>query len=536
MKNLFNKTGMMFLHTLRRDWLKLVVWGLALSFFAGGFASPLYEIYGKDPAGLAGMYETMKNPAMIALVGPTAATVQTYTVGAMYSHEMLLFTALIFAIISIMHVISRTRKEEDEGTTELIRSFQVGRLANTTAIVIEMFLLHVVIALITTGILVASDVPGMDFSSNLLYSVSLGAQGFLWAMFALICANLATSSGGARGLSFIVLGISYLARMYTDMENIDLSWLNPLGWSYLTNVYVENDWLPIIITIVVSMIMMGVAYALERHRDIDAGYLPERSRRAHAKESLLSLPGLVLRLQKNFIIGWLIAIFIGGATYGSIFGDMENFMNDNEVMRQMFLQNSEFTIQEQFMSVLFVIMALLSGIFALGSLLKLVSEERKNHWDQLYAMHQSRAKFYWLHVILASFLGLIGQFAAVVGMYVAQLGVMEDPLSFWEVTRAGMVWVPAVFFLVALLALMIGWLPRFSSIIWGYILFAFFVSYFGQLIDLPEWVKNLDVFSYIPRIPVEEMKWPNIFIIKAIALVMIVLGLIGYKRRDMISG
>ncbi|NGY80411.1 hypothetical protein F6Y02_40730 (plasmid) [Bacillus megaterium] len=206
MKNRFNMTGMLFLHTLRRDWLKLLIWAVALSLFTGGFASAMYEIYGKDPAGLMAMYETLKNPAMIAMLGPTSAAAETYTVGAMYAHEMILFTSLVFAIVSIMHVISRTRKEEDDGTTELIRSFQVGRLANTTAVVIEMFLLHLVISVLSTGLLQVQGVPGMDFHSNLLYSSSLGMQGFLWAMIALIFAQLAAGAGSARGLSFFTLG------------------------------------------------------------------------------------------------------------------------------------------------------------------------------------------------------------------------------------------------------------------------------------------------------------------------------------------
>ncbi|KAB8133605.1 hypothetical protein F9U64_11890 [Gracilibacillus oryzae] len=78
MNNLFNQTGTLFLYIVRKDWLKLLIWAVALSLFAGGFAKALDELYGKDPAGLMAMYETMKNPAMIAMIGPTEATAETY--------------------------------------------------------------------------------------------------------------------------------------------------------------------------------------------------------------------------------------------------------------------------------------------------------------------------------------------------------------------------------------------------------------------------------------------------------------------------
>ncbi|MGE8077715.1 ABC transporter permease [Peribacillus loiseleuriae] len=535
MKNRFNKTGMLFLHTLSRDWLKLLIWAVALSLFTGGFASAMYEIYGKDPAGLMAMYETMKNPAMIAMLGPTAATAETYTVGAMYAHEMILFTALVFAIVSIMHVISRTRKEEDDGITELIRSFQVGRLASTTAIVIEMFLLHLVIIALSTGLLQVQNVPGMNFSNNLLYSTSIGMQGFLWAMIALIFVQLAAGAGSARGLSFLTLGFFYILRMATDMNVPDASWFNPLGWSYLVNVYVNDNWVPIVIAFVASIVFLALSYLLEQARDVGSGYLPERTGRAHAKERLLSLPVLILHLQKIFIIGWLFALFICGAMYGSIFGDMDDFVSGNEIMKQMFLHNAIYTIQEQFMSVLFVILSLLTTIFIVGSLMRLINEEKKGRWDQLYATKLSRTKFYWYHVILTSILGVVGQFSAILGLYLAQRSVMATPLSLWEITKAGIVWVPAIFFFIGILAVLIGWLPRFTVIIWGYLLFAFFVSYFGQMMDIPEFVINLDIFSYIPKVPIEEWKWETIILIKLLALFMIVIGFIGYKKRDLVN-
>lgn len=534
MNNLFNKTGMLFLHTLRRDWLKLLIWAVALSLFAGGFAKSLYEMYGKDPAGLIAMYETLKNPAMIAMLGPTTATTETYTIGAMYAHEMILFTALVFAIVSMMHVINRTRKEEEDGITELIRSFQVGRLANTTAIVLEMLLLHVVIIALSTILLQVQNVPGLNFSSNLLYSVSLGMQGFLWAMIALIFVQLATGAGGARGLSLLTLGLFYILRMVTDMSSPDASWFNPLGWSYLVKVYVSDNWLPIVIALVASIVFLVFSYILEHARDAGAGYLPERSGREHAKEHMLSLPGLVLRLQKTFIISWLISIFITGAMYGAIFGDMDEFVSDNEIMKQMFLHNADYTIQEQFMSVLFVVLSLLTTIFIVGSLMKLINEEKKGRWDHLYATKLSRAKFYWHHVILTFILGVIGQYSSILGLYLAQQSVMETPLTLWEITKAGIVWIPAIYFFIGILAVLIGWLPRFTILIWGYLAFAFFVSYFGQMMDIPEFVINLNIFSYIPKVPIEEWKWGTIILIKLLAAFLIVIGFIGYKKRDLV--
>src|SRR5690625_7902966 len=106
---------------------KIILWILVLCLFSTGF-NPAFKEIAKGQ-GLLGMFETLQNPAMISMVGPTSVEVASdYTLGAMYAHEMLLFCGLFAMIISILHVIGHTRKEEDLGLTELVRSFQeIGR-------------------------------------------------------------------------------------------------------------------------------------------------------------------------------------------------------------------------------------------------------------------------------------------------------------------------------------------------------------------------------------------------------------------------
>lgn len=61
-------------------------------------------------------------------------------------------------------------------------------------------------------------------------------------------------------------------------------------------------------------------------------------------------------------------------------------------------------------------------------------------------------------------------------------------------------------------ACLIGFLPRCSVVIWGYIIYSFF-SYFGQLMKLPKIVKHLDVFFDLLRLPVDLMNWGHISIL-----------------------
>ena len=43
---------------------------------------------------------------------------------------------------------------------------------------------------------------------------------------------------------------------------------------------------------------------------------------------------LYLRLQRTGIIAWAIGLFILGASYGSVLGDLESFFKDNEMLKR----------------------------------------------------------------------------------------------------------------------------------------------------------------------------------------------------------
>src|SRR5699024_12072562 len=99
-----------------------------------------------------------------------------------------------------------------------------------------------------------------------------------------------------------IVGILYIIRAETDVSNVDLSMINPLGWTYLTYPFTENNWILLIFALAFSIIIVVIAFALERARDMGAGYLPERVGREHAKKSLLSVRGLFIKINKSVII------------------------------------------------------------------------------------------------------------------------------------------------------------------------------------------------------------------------------------------
>src|SRR5699024_3811228 len=126
----FTGWHILFLQYLKRDWKKIIIWFLSIVLFSASFVPAFKEI--AQGKGSLVMFETLQNSSMMRKVGTTPIETATYyTVGAMYAHEMLLFCRLNAMIVSMLHVVGHTRKEEELGLTDLVRLFQIGRQANS---------------------------------------------------------------------------------------------------------------------------------------------------------------------------------------------------------------------------------------------------------------------------------------------------------------------------------------------------------------------------------------------------------------------
>jgi len=536
MKEKFALWSVLFSQYVKRDWKKMIVWIIGLGLFSGGFV-PAFEEIGKGQ-GLIGMFETMQNPAMVAMVGPTAVTTATeYTIGAMYANEMLLFCCLFAMIVSILHVISHTRKEEELGLTELVRSFRVGRQANSLAVMIETVIINLGLSLCTSILMIFFNVTSITVEGSLLFGLSIGIAGMIAATIALVFAQIMPTSSGATGASLGMVGLLYIVRATTDVSNINLSMVNPMGWTYLTYPFTENNWLPLIFGLLFSCIVIVFAFVLEEKRDMGAGYLPEKEGRATAKKSLLSVPGLFVKINKGVIISWLVAFVIMGAAYGAIYGDMQTFLESNELMKQMFTLTGV-SIEVSFTATIMMVLIELVTILPIAVVNKLFNEEVRLHLSQLYSTKVTRGQFYWVTIVLAVIVGVVGIVFAAGGLGATAISVMSKGanMNIADFLVAGLNYLPSVLFFIGLAALALGWIPKLGKVVYAYLGYSFVLNYFGGILDLPDWFSKTAIQSWIPRMPTEGFDGTIFIVMTLLSISLMLIGYLGYKKRDMLEG
>ncbi|MBS4219844.1 ABC transporter permease [Bacillus sp. FJAT-49711] len=526
----YNETGSLTRFIIRRDRIRIPIWLLSLSSVTYLTAIAFKDLYATDLDRQA-IAETMRNPAMTAMVGKGYG-LDNYTNGAMMAHQMLLFTAIIVGLMSILLAARHTRADEEEGRIELIRSLPVGRLSNLSATILVLVGTNVLLALLIGFGLYALKIESINLNGSLLYGAAIGVAGIFFTAITAVFAQLAENSRGTIGLSFAVLGASYLIRAIGDVSNEMMSWFSPFGWILSSEVYVNNYWWPILLTVGASVVLFIFAYYLNSIRDLGAGFLPSKPGKKHASVLLQSPLGLSFRLQRTGIIAWTIGMFILGASYGSVLGDIESYFKDIDMLKEILTPTEGFSLTEQFVSMIMSILAMISTIPALMGILKLKGEEGNNRTEHLLSRSVSHSKLLasYLAVSVGSSFLIISMTA--IGLWSAGASVMDDGIAFSTIYEAALAYLPAIWVMIGLAVLCSGLAPNLTGLTWIYLLYSFIVVYLGGLLQFPDWMSNLSPYGHIPQLPVEDMDLTSVAILTIIAIVLSVTGFIFYNKRD----
>jgi ABC-2 type transport system permease protein len=527
---LFQYTWQLVLFLLKRDRFVIPVWLLGLLFFTFSVAAVFPDLY-QTAEERQSIAATMNNPAIISMVGPGYG-LDNYTPGAMMAHQMLLFTALAAAIMSILLVTRHLRADEEEGRVELIRSFPVGRLANISASFIVLIFVNITLALIIGFGLASMKIESIDLEGSLLYGAAIGAGGLMFAGLTAIFNQLTQNARGALGFSFAALGAAYLIRAIGDVNQSGLSWLSPFGYVTGTKVFVENDWIPIATAAGIAILLGVFAFYLQSIRDLNTGFLPAKKGRELANKTLLSPIGLTFRLQRTGLICWTAGMMILGISYGSVLGDLESFFQDVDMMKRMLVPVEGFTLTEQFLPMLLSVMAMVGTIPVLMAVLKMAGEEKRGQAENIFSLAVSRNRYMWSYIVIALISAILMLSAIAIGLWSASAAVMEVPFQLGMIFKGVFAFLPAFIFMISVSILLVGMIPNKAAWIWVYLLYSFIVVYLGNLLQFPDWMSKLSPYGYIPQIPVENMDYPSAAMMTMLAAFIMIAGLFFYNKRD----
>ena len=516
---------------LRRDRIQLPLWIVGVGGMVAWSALAVPTVY-DTPAKVAGYAATVGASPVSYLMSGRQAAIDT--IGGITANEISQVAQLGVCLMVLFLVVRHTRAEEETGRAELLRSTVLGRHAATLAGLGYGVLSALLIGCITTGAMLAA---GLDSLGSITYGAGLALLGVCYATVALVAAQLSTSARGALGLGGAMIALGYLGRGLGAMQDNALVWLSPFGWAQLMNAFGAERWWPALLLVAATAGLLALAAYLNAHRDFGSGLLQPRPGDARASRALGTPVGLALRLQRSMLIGWGVGVFVLALIYGAVIPTIPDLLESNpDIGRYVGVAaGAEQQLIEAFVGYILLFMAVLSTGFGVSSVLRLRSEEESGRADTILATGVSRTEWVSATVIVATAGSVVLLLLMGIGLgmgYGLGVGEWAHVPTYVEHQFA---YLPAVLVVVMFALSVAGLLPRATMLAWALVAAVFFQAMLGEALRLPEALDAISPFWHLPRVPDESFDPVPSVVELLLAAALVVVGLWGYRRRDLTS-
>jgi ABC-2 type transport system permease protein len=331
-----------------------------------------------------------------------------------------------------------------------------------------------------------------------------------------------------------VIGASWVLRAAGDAGNGALSWLSPIGWGQRTFPFAGDRWWPLLLHLAATVLLVAVAVSLLDRRDFAAGLRPPRPGRASASRALGSPLGLAWRLQRGSVIGWAIGLFLLGMAYGSFADSFDDFVADYPEIAE-YLGGTANVVNAG-LALTMLMCVLLAAAFGVASAMRVRAEETSGRAEPVLATATSRWAWLAGHLSVALVGSVVVLAAAGFGEGLAYGLSISDAGQVPRLIGVALVYLPAVWLVIALAVVGFGWLPRLAAVVaWTAVGYCAVVALFADSFELPAWFQQASPFTHTPEAPLEGVTAAPLLIIGAIVVLLLAGGLAGFRRRDLAS-
>ena len=511
----------------RRDRVLATVWVLALTAMCGASAAATEDLYSGRAELTDAAHLINSSPALVALYGPI---LDEHSLGEIAMSKTTVMYAMFVMLMTLVIVRRHTRGEEESGRFELIGATAVGRAAPAAAA--TAYAVGVVAVL---GVLAAlADVAGgLPVQGSLLFGASWAGIGLVGVGIAVVACQLSASTRTCGALGLVAVATLYLMRAAGDVGPGWLSWLSPLGWGTRLRAWGEPRWWVLLLYPVAAAVLLAVARAMHRRRDLGSGLVAARPGPATAAASLRGAPSLEVRLQRTALAGWTAGTLVLGAVFGSIAPTLGDFFDSGAARDALRALGGRGAVEDALLAALLHVAAYVVAGYGLAVVAGAGAEERDGRTSLVLSTGSTRAS------VFGSVLGLVvagsAWLLATTGLGMAlgfglQTGDVVDGLS--RVMPAVAAYVPAVLLTGALGLAGFAAAARWAGLGWA-VLFVFLsLGELGELLHLPDWAIGLSPFRHVPSLPGGEVHAAPLVATAVLATAVGLGAWLRYRSRD----
>lgn len=511
--------------SLRRDRVRLPVWIVTIGGLVYLQAASIDGLYPTEASLADAAAIVQGNSAFIAMAGPPVAL---DTVGGRTAFEIASFAMVLAALMSIFQVTRGVRVEEESGRAELLRSGPIGRHAAVAAALLSSALANTAVF---AACLVGLVVVGFPAAGSIALALGIALVGVTFAGISSVTNQVAVTGRAASGLAGAALGAAFVLRAVGDVGDGTLSWASPIGWGQALRPYATERWWASGLLVAAVVGCAGTALVLTDHRDLGAGVLHPRTGPARAAPALLREWGLAWRLHRGPLVGWSCGLFLGGFGYGSVGGDVEDFVGESETIADL-IAGGGVDLVDGFLATTALVLAVIGSGFGIQAALRPRQEEEAGRLELLLSTGLARSTWLAVHLGVvvtgtALVLGLAG-----LGTGISFALTADDPGAVVGQVGATLAHLPAATVLIGIAAVLFGLAPRTVGASWGLLAGCFVLDFLGPLLSLPDAVRELSPFRHSPHLPGTTFNPVPVVVLVALAGALGAVGLAAFRRRD----
>jgi ABC-2 type transport system permease protein len=503
----------------------------AISGVLTAFVAAEYRDTFSGAVSAASLESLAQNPAIRTLFGPPVAL---DTPGGFTVWRTGTVVAVLVGVWAVLAATRVTRGEEEAGRWDLLLA---GRLRLPALVRAHVAVLLVATAMpgVTAGL--GLVLAGAGTTGALLFGLVIAGTGMAAAGLGVLAAQLLADRRAASGLAVGVLLAGLLIRMIADgvPELAWLQWVSPFGLMSRAQPFAADRWLPVLILAVLVAGLAALAVRLSAGRDVGSARVRGRDRARTPSRLVRSLSGLAVHRLRRPVLSWGLGMAAYFVLIGLLARTMIEFLEDNPLFAQLAARAgfAQLGSVEGYAASLFSLLAILLGAFVASRMAHTASDEVAGRLTPLYSLPVSRVR--WIATEAA---------AAVVAVLVLAVGTgvatwvgatwVDAGLGLGDAVLGAVAVVPVALLCLGAALVALGWVPGAVLAVGvlpaagGYLLLVF-----AQSFGWPAWVRAISPFAHLAAVPAVPVGVAGAVGMVGVAVLLTVVGLLGYARRDL---
>jgi len=516
--------------TIRRDRIRILAWGIALSLLVLVTAAAWNNLYPTQQAREAFASALVSTPAVTAFLGPLN---DATTVGGLTSWRLTSILTLVLALVGIFLVVRHTRAEAATGRTDLLLSGLLTRRSLPIAALVPPLLTYAVFGVISWIVLISFGQAAMG---ALIFVAAIVGGALVFTSLALLAAGTFPTSRGASGATTVISAVFFLVFVASNADST-VTWLglfSPFGWASRAGAFATNNWWWVALPCVLTAVIAIVAVVLAGRRDVGAALLPQREGRATGGTWLSSPLSLAWKVDRGLIYVWLGALTGLAVIVGILTKSATTLLNSSQQLQHLIERlGGEGNFANSYAASLIGAMSLATTAFAITLMLRIHDDEIHGRTELVLSTDVSRRRLLTARVVIAALSTLVIQVAlglAVGISYTIAADAGWAPVG--NYLGVALLYTSAIWFMGAVALLLAAAIPRLVWIAWAAFAYVVAMGELGALLNLPTWMQATTPFWFVPRWPLEDFNLIPVVILILLSAILVLGGYVGLRRRD----